>query len=107
MAATDYWKECIEIAANDCGLVLTPDQLQALAWAVESGHENYGQAFYSPPAGEYTDMRVANLQRELATERAKIVCKECKGTGRTVENFYNRSSSSPCWKCNGDGRHLP
>ncbi len=40
----DYWKECISVAANDCGLSLTEEQLECLVGAVESGHENYRMA---------------------------------------------------------------
>lgn len=49
----DYWCECLSNAAEEVGLSLTKEQLTALAEAAENGHENYGQAFYSPPA---TDM---------------------------------------------------
>ena len=48
----DYWKECISIAAEECDLPLTPEQLDCLADAAESGHNHYGMAFYSPPASE-------------------------------------------------------
>ena len=48
----DYWKECIAIAAEECDLKLTPEQLDCLAESVEGGHENYGMAFYSPPPSE-------------------------------------------------------
>lgn len=45
----DYWKECISIAADECDLSLTKEQLDYLASSVEGGHDNYGMAFYSPP----------------------------------------------------------
>ena len=48
-AQNDYWKDCIAEAAEECGLSLTPEQLNALASSAEAGHENYGMAFYSPP----------------------------------------------------------
>lgn len=51
-AQHDYWKECISIAAEECDLALTPEQLDCLAWAAEGGHENYGMAFYSPPPSD-------------------------------------------------------
>lgn len=44
----DYWKECISIAADECDLSLTKEQLDYLASSVEGGHDNYGMAFYSP-----------------------------------------------------------
>lgn len=56
----DYWEECIAIAAEECGLVLTKEQLDALAGAAESGHEHYGMAFYSPPASD----RISDIEDE-------------------------------------------
>lgn len=41
----DDMKECISIAADKCGLVLTDEQLECLADSAESGHECYGMAF--------------------------------------------------------------
>lgn len=60
MADTDYWAECISIAADECALVLTPEQLSYLADAVSGAHENYGMAFYSPPASD----RLNEIERE-------------------------------------------
>ena len=57
---TDYWTECIAQAAEDCGLAMTPEQLDAIATAAEAGHDNYGQAFYSPPASD----RVSDIRSE-------------------------------------------
>jgi len=59
-AKRDYWAESMAIAAEECGLVLTPEQLECLAGAAENSHEHYGQAFYSPPASD----RIADIQRE-------------------------------------------
>ena len=55
MNQLDYWKECISLAAEDCGLTMTDDQLESLADSVKGGHENYGMAFYSPPSHERMD----------------------------------------------------
>jgi hypothetical protein len=59
-AQLDYWKECIAIAAEECELALTPEQLNYLAEAAESGHEHYGMAFYSPPPSD----RLNDIERE-------------------------------------------
>ncbi len=48
----EYWEECISEAANQCNLTLTPEQLKCLAENVQCNHENYGMAFYSPPASD-------------------------------------------------------
>jgi hypothetical protein len=60
MSPLDYWKECISIAADECGLTLTNEQLACLAGSVESGHENYGMAFYTPPPSD----RINDIERE-------------------------------------------
>lgn len=69
MNARNYWEECILEAAEECGLTLTSDQLQRLAGAVEVSHENYGMAFYSPPASD----RMKDIEREW---KAKLEAKE-------------------------------
>jgi hypothetical protein len=46
-AQRDYWQECMAIAAEECGLTLTPEQLDCLASSAD-----YGMAFYSPPPSE-------------------------------------------------------
>jgi hypothetical protein len=60
MTSLDYWKECIDIAADECSLQMTSEQLECLAKSVQAGHENYGMAFYSPPASD----RIADIERE-------------------------------------------
>jgi hypothetical protein len=60
MTKNDYWSETLANAAEEIGLVLTPEQLNALAKAVEISHDNIGQAFYSPPASD----RYAQIERE-------------------------------------------
>lgn len=84
-AKQDYWVECIANAAEECGLVLTPEQLECLASGAESGHEHYGMAFYSPPASDRIDdierewkKKVADLEARLATYRdnAEIAVKQ-------------------------------
>lgn len=60
MSEQDYWKECISIAAEDCGLAMSQEQLNYLAGAVERGHDTYSMAFYSPPPSD----RVNEIERE-------------------------------------------
>lgn len=64
----DYWKECISQAAEECDLTLTADQLEVIADAVYGGHENYGMAFYSPPAGD----RATTVEREWKAKYAAL-----------------------------------
>lgn len=60
MKPLDYWRECVSTAAEDCGLTMTADQLEFIAYAVEGAHENYGMAFYSPPPSD----GIAEIRRE-------------------------------------------
>lgn len=60
----EYWRECISIAAEECELALTPEQLAYLADAASGGHEHYGIAFYSPPASD----RLNEIERESAAK---------------------------------------
>jgi len=59
-AHNDYWKDCISEAADECDLKLTPEQLDCLAGAAESGHDHYGMAFYSPPWSD----RMSDIESE-------------------------------------------
>lgn len=60
MKDLDYWEEYIAIAAEECGLTMTPEQLRCLADSASSGHEHYGMAFYSPPESD----RLNEIERE-------------------------------------------
>ena len=68
----DYWQECMAIAAEECELTLTPDQLDCLASAAESGHEHYGMAFYSPPPGERMSEIEDGWKQKLKTLQAEF-----------------------------------
>jgi len=75
-AQKDYWKECMAIAAEECDLTLTDDQLDCLASSAKAGHDHYGMAFYSPPPTErITDIeavwkeRLKTLQAEFDAYR--------------------------------------
>ncbi len=39
MSKYKYWEECVAEAANDCGLILTKEQLECIAGAVEVSHQ--------------------------------------------------------------------
>lgn len=56
----EYWKECLSVAAEECDLALSEQQLTELAVSVQGGHENYGMAFYSPRDSD----RTAAIERE-------------------------------------------
>lgn len=68
MKTREYWKECISVAADDHGIVLSPEQIDTLAESVEGGHENYGMAFYSPPSSD----RLNTVEREWKGKLDKL-----------------------------------
>jgi len=82
MTTTDFWKECISIAAEECGLVITDEQLAVIAESVEGGHENYGMAFYSPPDHE----RVDDIEKEW---KAKLKAKD-----KEMETYRNNAETA-------------
>lgn len=57
---SDYYAECVDIAADEVGLKLTAEQAKYIGEAVEGAVENVGMAFYSPPASE----RYEQIERE-------------------------------------------
>jgi hypothetical protein len=101
----NYWKECISIAADECGLQVTKEQLEYLAEAVEGGHENYGMAHGYDAIQNPLEPENKHLRDELKAERNKVICKECNGRGLIVSHGPYHSAESTCWKCRGDGRH--
>jgi hypothetical protein len=107
MTPVDYWKECVSVAAEECDADLSSDQITYIANAVQVAHENYGMAFYSPPAGEHIMRENKQLARELARERAKVFCDGCKGTGRLRYNAGPWAVDTQCSKCHGHGKIDP
>lgn len=68
MNTTDYWSECISIAADECDLRVTLKQLKYIAESVDGAHENYGMAFYSPSAND----RLSDIEREWKAKYAAL-----------------------------------
>ena len=76
MSKLDYWKECLGIAADECGLTLSDDHLTELAEGAMGGHENYSMSFYSPPSSDRVNAvesewkaKYAQLQKEFDVYR--------------------------------------
>ena len=57
---SDYYAECVEIAADEVGLKLTAEQAKYIGEAVEGAVDNVGMAFYSPASSE----RYEQIERE-------------------------------------------
>jgi len=101
----NYWEECISIAADECDLLLTKEQLEYLADAVAGGHENYGMAFGHDCIPNPLQTENDRLKKELRTEQDKVICTVCAGKGEIVSHGPVHSAVSSCWKCRGEGRH--
>ena len=82
MNSIDYWKECISIAADECDLSITEQQLCELAASVEGGHENYGMAFYSPPDSD----RISDVTRKWE--------EKCKAIQRELDEYKSGAESA-------------
>lgn len=67
----DYWEECLDSSFQEHGVKVTPEQLKAIAKDIQGGHENYGMAFYAPPASD----RINDIDREW-TERYAALQKD-------------------------------
>jgi len=81
-ASNDYWQEAFMLALEsmdrfDIVESMTPEQLKEMGEALSGSYENYGDAFYSPPASDrindierHHKARFAALQREFDDYRA-------------------------------------
>lgn len=72
MTRREYWVECLSQSADDCGAKLTQEQIEFMAEEIESAHENYDMAFYSPTPSDSIkriesekDMIIKKLQNQL------------------------------------------
>ena len=105
-AVANYWEESLCNALDECGATLTKEQVAIVTKHLEDAYENIDLAFPRPtfnPERAEAD----RLRKELDDERRKVTCKECKGNGRIISWGPHHGSDSECWKCRGEGRHLP
>lgn len=107
----NYWIECVSIGAEECGAVLTREQIEAIADSVQGGHENYSMASGDDVASANLyaarDREKEDLKKEIRREREKVTCRQCNGTGTEVSYGPYHMATTRCFKCNGDGRHDP
>lgn len=101
----DYYVEGLSEAFDEHGVTATPDQIKAIAADVAGWTENIGMAFYQPADPGISE--ADKLRAELQKERSKVVCRICNGHGSITSHGPYHSATGSCWKCNGEGRHLP
>ena len=72
MAQFKYWKECMENAAEECGMTLTEEQLETFADFAKSGHDFYDQAFYTPSWTDRFDDMENEWKRKLKDKENEL-----------------------------------
>ncbi|KKM96242.1 hypothetical protein LCGC14_1179940, partial [marine sediment metagenome] len=78
----DYWRECIESAFDEAGIVATPEQVCSVVDYVSGGHENYGMAFGHDAIPNPIQSELDTTKAALKAEREKVHCQRCNGRGR-------------------------
>jgi len=102
----NYWKECVQSALEEAGLIATPEQVNIMADVVRGGHETHGMSYPAPENPLIAE--VSTLKKKLAREEDKITCTKCNGTGGwTVGIGNSHQAYERCWKCHGKGRVDP
>ena len=100
----NYWEECIAEAFEDAKIIASDEQIKIVANCVEGGHDFYGQAHGHDCIPNPLVEENKKLTKRLEIEISKRVCPDCKGSGRIIENYLNRSSNSQCDRCHGEGK---
>lgn len=103
----DYWTECISEALGEAGISASKEQVDVVAGWVEGAHENYGMAHGHHTIPNPLEGELREAKTGLDAEKRKVNCRECGGTGHIVSLGPYHSCESSCFRCNGEGRHLP
>lgn len=106
MTKADYWVECIESALEEHGVSANAEQIKRIAADVQISAENQGLAFHVPEYRPF-NTEVEELRKQLREEKSKVLCKTCKGSGEEIVPGFSHYSISQCWRCHGEGRHVP
>ena len=104
---SDYWTDCIGEAFEDAKIEATGEQIATVASWAEGAHDNYGMAHGHEYIPNPQRLEADRLRKELEIERSKVVCPECKGSGRIITYGPSHSSDSECYVCHGEGYKVP
>jgi hypothetical protein len=106
MKSEEYYAECVSIAADDCGAVLTKEQIDWIGGAIAGAVENFSMAFGYDVAS--TNLRASHdraanevkqrLRYEQEVHRTR--CKTCQGHGFTRDGW---GRDFGCGDCGGKG----
>ena len=72
MSNSSYWQEAVELACGHAGIALTSEQAESIGEAISISHDNYGQAFYSPPSSDFADREEREWKRKYDTLKAEF-----------------------------------
>lgn len=72
MSHIDTWKDTLSEAAEECSLVITDKQLQTLAEAVSSTHDNWDLVHYTPPASDHHEHERRQAEQRHKAELAEL-----------------------------------
>ena len=102
-----YWENVIPEILDELGIDLGEGKVKELIEAIEGCDENKSTYCGYDVAHRSSHSEIERMKKELAEERSKVVCPQCKGQGGITVHWLDRSSSSTCWKCNGEGKVKP
>lgn len=103
----NYWEEAFCAALEEANIQLPSQELiERASKVIEGAHENYGMAHGYDCIPNPLIIENEKLTKELKVEREKVHCRECEGSGWTTTLGPYHSSTSRCYKCNGEGKVL-
>ncbi len=106
MSSDEYYSECVEIAASDCGAVLTKEQIDYIGGAVATAAENFSMAFGYDVASSNLrashDRKADEIKQRLDYEQTvhRKRCETCQGHGFTLDGW---GRDLGCSECGGKG----
>lgn len=100
---TKYWIEAVSETLDEHGVSATPEQITAIASDLMVCGEMEGQAFGYDSIPNPMVAELAKVKAELRREQDKVVCTNCGGRGRVIDECGTFTSNSECHKCRGEG----
>jgi len=105
MSSLDLWKELIAESFCEHGINATQEQIASVAQDAQGIAESISEHSFHPTDPAIREL--AESQAALKREQSKVTCLPCKGAGRIYTSGPYHGSESQCWKCRGEGRHIP
>ena len=100
----NYWRECVDVALDEAGIVATEMQREMITEVIEGAFDCYGMAHGHDAIPNPLEAELKETKQALLTEKSKKTCPECGGKGETVSFGPIHKAVSQCWRCRGEGR---